>query len=312
MRGESYETIAPHVRRCTDHPDAVRDPKDRRTVRTRGRHERQASVTEFKDPHRNWRRHEAVRTTRERRRELNGTLYLPSTSASQNCRSSCGVPARVHHAATAAQVTGSHTASRRSSAPRTFLLTQGYAIFDDPRCQSSGGRNGHDNYVQQLVASAEAPSQVVEMGVTDRDHIGVGGQLRRLHDGQPPGTTRCSRPRLRAACLQSDADSVRVPERTPHVLEVPTCTWTCRRSATRTDQGSDPVDHGEADDNSGTFPIQSNGCSWRSKDTAQRAYVTLPPRPMVRGRESVMHTLAEMINWFDKYVKKARSADVLE
>ena len=35
-------------------------------------------------------------------------------------------------------------------------------------------------------------------------------------------------------------------------------------------------------------------------------YVTLPLEAHgYAGRESVMHTLAEMINWFDKYVTKA-------
>jgi dipeptidyl aminopeptidase/acylaminoacyl peptidase len=35
-------------------------------------------------------------------------------------------------------------------------------------------------------------------------------------------------------------------------------------------------------------------------------YVTLPYEAHAyTGRESVMHTLAEMINWMDKYVKNA-------
>jgi dipeptidyl aminopeptidase/acylaminoacyl peptidase len=35
-------------------------------------------------------------------------------------------------------------------------------------------------------------------------------------------------------------------------------------------------------------------------------YVTLPYEAHgYTGRESVMHTLAEMINWMDKYVKNA-------
>jgi dipeptidyl aminopeptidase/acylaminoacyl peptidase len=39
-------------------------------------------------------------------------------------------------------------------------------------------------------------------------------------------------------------------------------------------------------------------------------YVTLPLESHgYSARESVMHTLAEMINWFDKYVKGGKTTD---
>jgi dipeptidyl aminopeptidase/acylaminoacyl peptidase len=38
------------------------------------------------------------------------------------------------------------------------------------------GETANDTYVEQLVSSAQAAvDKVVEMGVTDRDHVGVGG-----------------------------------------------------------------------------------------------------------------------------------------
>ena len=53
----------------------------------------------------------------------------------------------------------------------------GYAIFDNPTMPIIGpGETANDHYVEQLVASAEAAiDKVVEMGVGDRDRIGVGG-----------------------------------------------------------------------------------------------------------------------------------------
>jgi dipeptidyl aminopeptidase/acylaminoacyl peptidase len=69
--------------------------------------------------------------------------------------------------------------------------------------------------------------------------------------------------------------------------------------------------HGEADDNSGTFPIQSERfyMALKGHGTTVR-YVTLPFEPHgYIGRESVLHTLAEMINWMDKYVKNAGPRD---
>ena len=65
--------------------------------------------------------------------------------------------------------------------------------------------------------------------------------------------------------------------------------------------------HGEADDNSGTFPIQSERMYAALKGAgATVRYVTLPNEPHgYRGRESTLHTLWEMTSWMDKYVKTA-------
>jgi hypothetical protein len=75
--------------------------------------------------------------------------------------------------------------------------------------------------------------------------------------------------------------------------------------------------HGEADDNSGTFPIQSERFYMALKGQgATVRYVTLPFEAHgYAGRETLLHILAERINWFDKYVKNAsplRSAAALQ
>ena len=64
-----------------------------------------------------------------------------------------------------------------SGASHLFLLLSGYAIFDNPTMPIIGpGETANDTYVEQLVASAQAAiDKVVEMGVADRDRIGVGG-----------------------------------------------------------------------------------------------------------------------------------------
>jgi dipeptidyl aminopeptidase/acylaminoacyl peptidase len=74
-------------------------------------------------------------------------------------------------------------------------------------------------------------------------------------------------------------------------------------------QVKDPIllIHGEADDNSGTFPIQSERLYMALKGHgATVRYVTLPNEAHgYAARESVLHTLHEMVSWFDKYVKNA-------
>ena len=81
------------------------------------------------------------------------------------------------------------------------------------------------------------------------------------------------------------------------------------------DKIKDPIllMHGEADDNSGTFPIQSERLYMALKGHgATVRYVMLPNEAHgYAARETLLHVLAERINWFDKYVKNAapRSTD---
>jgi dipeptidyl aminopeptidase/acylaminoacyl peptidase len=66
--------------------------------------------------------------------------------------------------------------------------------------------------------------------------------------------------------------------------------------------------HGEADNNTGTFPIQSERMyqALRGHGATVR-YVTLPLESHgYASRESTEHVLFEMINWFDRHVKNAR------
>src|SRR5579871_4360211 len=111
---------------------------------------------------------------------LSGTLYLPPgyKQGQKVPLVMWAYPREFGDADTASQVTGSpnqFTLLRGYS--HMFILLSGYAIFDNPTMPIVGpGETANDTYVEQLVASAEAAiDQVVSMGVTDRDHIGVGG-----------------------------------------------------------------------------------------------------------------------------------------
>jgi dipeptidyl aminopeptidase/acylaminoacyl peptidase len=65
--------------------------------------------------------------------------------------------------------------------------------------------------------------------------------------------------------------------------------------------------HGEADNNSGTFPMQSERFYMALKGHgATVRYVTLPHESHgYAARESILHVLAETIRWFDTHVKRA-------
>ena len=68
--------------------------------------------------------------------------------------------------------------------------------------------------------------------------------------------------------------------------------------------------HGEADNNSGTFPIQSDRMYRAIKGNGGMVrYVTLPSEAHgYAARESIEHTLWEMLTWFDTYVKNPTSS----
>jgi dipeptidyl aminopeptidase/acylaminoacyl peptidase len=65
--------------------------------------------------------------------------------------------------------------------------------------------------------------------------------------------------------------------------------------------------HGEMDDNTGTYPIQSERMFNAIKGNGGTVkYVSLPYEAHgYRGRENILHMLNEQYNWLEKYVKHA-------
>ncbi len=65
--------------------------------------------------------------------------------------------------------------------------------------------------------------------------------------------------------------------------------------------------HGEEDDNTGTFPIQSERLYAAISGLGGNVRLVMLPKEAhgYRARESVLHVLWEMDQWLDKYVKNA-------
>jgi dipeptidyl aminopeptidase/acylaminoacyl peptidase len=65
--------------------------------------------------------------------------------------------------------------------------------------------------------------------------------------------------------------------------------------------------HGEADNNSGTFPLQSRRYYAALKGHGATVRLVMLPHEShgYRSRESVMHTLWEMTEWLEAHVKNA-------
>jgi len=247
--------------------------------------------------------------------DLSATLYLPP-DYKEGTRLPVMVwayPREFTSAADAGQVRGSNERFTLYGGPsHLLLLTQGYAILDNPSMPIIGeGETANDTYVKQLVAGAKAAiDKVVEMGVADRDRIGVGGHS---YGAFMTANLLAQSDLFRAGIARSGAYNRTL---TPFGFQSETRTfWDVPQVYVNmspfwfANKINEPIllIHGEADDNSGTFPIQSERMYVALKGHgATVRYVTLPYEAHgYLGRESVLHTLAEMTAWADKYVKQA-------
>jgi dipeptidyl aminopeptidase/acylaminoacyl peptidase len=275
------------------------------------------AVTQFKDPQPQIRDilRQYVTYKRKDGVTLSGTLYLPP-GYKQGTKVPVimwAYPREFGDADSASQVTGSpnqFTSIRGGS--HMFLLLSGYAIFDNPTMPIIGpGETANDTYVEQLIASAQAAvDKVVEMGVADRDHIGVGGHS---YGGFMTANLLAHCRLFRAGFAESGAYNRSL---TPWGFQAERRSfWEAPDIYTKmspfwyADKIKDPIllMHGEVDDNTGTFPIQSERLFAALKGHgATVRYVTLPNEAHgYAARETLLHVIAERLNWFDKYVKNA-------
>jgi dipeptidyl aminopeptidase/acylaminoacyl peptidase len=72
--------------------------------------------------------------------------------------------------------------------------------------------------------------------------------------------------------------------------------------------------HGEADDNTGTYPINSERLFAALKGFGATVRLVMLPNEAhgYAARETLLHVLAERLNWFDKYVKNAGTRTTTE
>ena len=249
--------------------------------------------------------------------ELSATLYLPpgyDRSRGPLPFLFWAYPQEFKSAAAASQVSGSpYSFTRPAGASHFFLLTQGYAILDDPTMPivGEGDKEPNDTYVEQLVASARAAvDKVVEMGLADRDRIAIGGHS---YGAFMSANLLAHSDLFRAGIARSGAYNRSL---TPFGFQAEERTfWQARDTYvemspfTFADRIKEPIllIHGAADNNTGTFPMQSERMYAALKGHGGKARLVMLPAEShgYRARESVGHTLAEMVTWLDTYVKNA-------
>jgi dipeptidyl aminopeptidase/acylaminoacyl peptidase len=276
------------------------------------------ALTTFKDPAPQMTgvRKQLIKYKRNDGVELSGTLYLPA-DYQEGTRLPVVVwayPLEYGSAATAGQVRGStdrFTFYRGTS--QLFFVTQGYAVLDNATMPVVGDpKTVNDTFVSQIVANAQAAIDVLDkMGVGDPKRVGVGGHsygafmtanLLAHCDLFAAGIARSGayNRTLTPFGFQSEQRSL---------WEAPD-TYLKMSPFMYADKIKTPLlmIHGMADNNSGTFPIQSERLFAALKGFgATVRFVYLPYESHgYSARESVLTVLAEMFEWFDRYVKNRK------
>ena len=169
----------------------------------------------------------------------------------------------------------------------------------------------NNTYVEQITADAQAAiDKAVELGVTDPKRVGVGGHS---YGAFMTANLLAHCDLFRAGIARSGAYNRTL---TPFGFQSERRTlWEAPATYVKmspfmfANQLKEPIllIHGEADNNSGTFPIQSERMYQALRGNGGNVrYVVLPHESHgYSARESVEHTLYEMIAWFDKHVKNA-------
>jgi dipeptidyl aminopeptidase/acylaminoacyl peptidase len=284
-------------------------------VRTKGSEAKQA-LTNFTDPTPQIRgiKKQLVTYKRKDGVPLSFTLYLPPDYKAGTRLPTVvwAYPREFNDADTAGQVSGSpNRFTTLTGMSHLFFLLQGYAVLDDTSMPVVGEvEKMNDTYVEQIVANAEAAiDKAVELGVTDRNRVGVGGHS---YGAFMTANLLAHCDLFKAGIARSGAYNRTL---TPFGFQAERRTfWEAQDVYYRVSpfmnahKLKEPIllTHGEADNNAGTHPIQSDRFYQALKGNgATVRYVTLPYESHgYAARESIEHTLWEMLTWFDKHVKQ--------
>lgn len=202
--------------------------------------------------------------------------------------------------------------SRPAGASHLFLLTQGYAILDGPAMPiiGAGDTEPNDSYIEQLVASAAAAvEKIVEIGVAERGRIAVGGHS---YGAFMTANLLAHSDLFRVGIARSGAYNRTL---TPFGFQAePRSFWQAPAIYQRmspfahADQIKAPVllIHGADDDNSGTFPMQSERLYQAIAGHGGTVRLVMLPHEShgYQAKESILHTLAEMTAWLDRHLKE--------
>jgi len=195
-----------------------------------------------------------------------------------------------------------------------FFVTNGYAVLDNAEMPivAKDGKKPNDTFVEQLQLNAEAAiNKLAEMGVGDRNRVAVGGHS---YGAFMTANLLAHTNLFKAGLAESGAYNRTL---TPFGFQNEERTyWDDPKlyydmsPFSFADKIKTPIllIHGDADDNPGTFPINSERLFAAIKGLGGTVrFVYLPYEAHgYRGKENLLHKLWEQNQWLDKYVKNAK------
>jgi len=273
------------------------------------------TLTEFKDPvpQLTGLKKQLIKYKRADGVDLSGTLYLPP-GYKEGERLPLVVwayPREYSDPRIAGQVRGSaHRFTFFRGTSQLLFITQGYALLDGAQMPVVGDpKTMNDTFVEQIVDSLKAAIDKLDsMGVIDPKRVGVGGHS---YGAFMTANLLAHCDLLAAGIARSGAYNRTL---TPFGFQSERRTlWEDPEIYFKVSpfmhahKINEPIllIHGEADNNSGTFPIQSRRLYHALKGHGATVRLVMLPNEShgYRAKESVLHVLAEMIEWFDKHVK---------
>ncbi|WP_340110915.1 alpha/beta hydrolase family protein [Maribellus mangrovi] len=275
-------------------------------------------ITNFKNPFESIQNvhKELITYKRDDGLELSGTLYLPAGYDMEKKEKLPMIlwayPREYKDASTAGQVTSSpHSFTRPYYGSMVYWVTRGYAILDGAAFPivGEGDEEPNDSFREQLVANAKAAIDAVdELGYIDSDRVAVGGHsygafmtanLLSHSDLFAAGIARSGayNRTLTPFGFQSEERSY---------WEAPEVYYTMSPFM-HADKMKTPLllIHGEADNNSGTYPLQSERYFNALKGLGAPVRLVMLPKEShgYAAKESILHMLWEQDQWLEKYLK---------
>lgn len=246
--------------------------------------------------------------------QLTATLYLPPDHDEADGPRPVllwAYPREFKDPTLAGQVTDSpHRFVRVSYWAALPMLTQGWAVLDDPSMPivGAGEREPNDTYREQLVASAEAAvAELVRRGIGERGKFAIGGHS---YGAFMVGNLLAHSDLFAAGIARSGAYNRSL---TPFGFQAEQRTfWEAPEvyfamspfmNAASVDEPILMI-HGTEDSNSGTFPIQSERMYHALKGLGATARLVMLPEEShgYRARESLLHMLWEQNEWLKRWV----------
>ncbi len=247
--------------------------------------------------------------------ELTGTLYTPpgwTKDQGPLPMVMWAYPREFKSAQAASQVRDSpYRFDRINYWSQLLWLTKGYAVLDNPALPIVGEADEEPNntHVQQLVQGARAAvDEVVRRGVADRDRIAIGGHsygafmtanLLAHSDLFATGIARSGAYNRTLTPFGFQAEQ-RSFWKAPEI-------YFAMSPFMHAEKINEPIlfIHGAADNNSGTFPMQSERMYAAVKGNGGTARLVMLPLEShgYRSRESLLHMLWEQESWLERWIE---------